>query len=202
MPTPATDDDLVTGIQAGCEQTVVTFYEKFRPRLMSLAWHRGLPISDAEDIVQETLTAAIAQIQTGKFEGRSTVGTWVYSIFNGRLQDHFRFKARRNRHSLSLDDTASSEALVKSHGPLACNPNEEIRLTVLEVLAAMPTRERLVLLMNKQDGLPAKEISKLLRLNRKTTEGILTAAKKRFKELVLASKENPSAGRLKAKEES
>ena len=49
--------------------------------------------STAEELVQETFLAAIKGLD--KFEGRSTVKTWLRSILKNKTIDHFRKSSRR-----------------------------------------------------------------------------------------------------------
>jgi RNA polymerase sigma factor (sigma-70 family) len=199
MAAPAEDDALIADIQAGIEGAAVEFCDRFKPRLGALARHKGLAAADLKDVVHETLAVAVTQLQKGKFEGRGSLAAWVYGIFDKRVKDLHRRRARASARTVSLETLTSEDTFSRPTSVLGLVANQETQLRVREALEALPIRERVVLLMNVQDGFSAREISQVLRLNKKTTEGILTAAKKHFKELVLEGQESASPRRLKSK---
>lgn len=63
----------------------------------------------AEDVVQETLAAALTGQR--KFEGRSAVKTWVFGILRNKIVDAIRVRSRSvNVGSLTDDDIGLDEA--------------------------------------------------------------------------------------------
>jgi RNA polymerase sigma-70 factor (ECF subfamily) len=80
-------------------------YEHYRSYLLRYA---GLQIRDraaAEDLVQETLLAALE----GNFSGRSSVKTWLTGILKHKIIDHLR-RQNREQPLLGDDDADHSEA--------------------------------------------------------------------------------------------
>lgn len=63
----------------------------------------------AEDVVQETLMAALADVK--KFSGRAALKTWVFSILRNKIVDHFRRQRRTiNVSSLSPEEDSMDQA--------------------------------------------------------------------------------------------
>ena len=60
--------------------------------LFRYALHRVGDVTTAEEMVQETLVAALESIDS--FDGRSTVRTWMTSILRFKIADHFRRRPR------------------------------------------------------------------------------------------------------------
>jgi RNA polymerase sigma-70 factor, ECF subfamily len=187
-----TDRELLDGIASRQDDAMRAFDDTFRPRMLSFARKRGLSREDAEDAVQDALMAAVRQIQEGRFESRASLLSWMLGILRRRCADI----RRRNFHQgrLIVDsravDLEVAAADWQDHGL-------DVQLRVREVLLALPPRERIILLLNRQQGLPAREIAKLLHMGVKSTESILTRAKKRFCELVLSNEEISTPKRLK-----
>jgi RNA polymerase sigma-70 factor (ECF subfamily) len=80
-------------------------YEAFRTYLLRYA---GLQIRDraaAEDLVQETLLAALE----GSFSGRSSVKTWLTGILKHKIIDYLR-RQNREQPLLGSDDADRTEA--------------------------------------------------------------------------------------------
>jgi RNA polymerase sigma factor (sigma-70 family) len=187
------DRELLEGIASQNEQAIRAFDERFRLRLLLFARRRGLRREDAEDTVQETLIAALRQIQTGAFTGGVPLSAFVNGIFVRRCADTRRRNARRGRLLADSNDIADIEQ-VPANTERRSAP--EVIARVREVLSALTPRERLVLLLNQQQGLKAREIAPLLRLGVKTTEATLTRARKRFREMILGDEETDLPKRL------
>src|SRR5262252_3370893 len=71
----------------------------------------------AEDVVQDTLTAALAA--QGGFTGKSTVKTWLTGILKHKIVDAIRRKQREPIAASTLDDEADLEdfeGLFKENG--------------------------------------------------------------------------------------
>ena len=64
-----------------------------RARLLSTARRLGHGPLDAEDLVQDTFTAALRGMDN--FRADATLETWVYTIFLRKNVDHYRKKKRQ-----------------------------------------------------------------------------------------------------------
>lgn len=73
------------------------------PMLMAFALRAVRSPDVARDLVQETYLAAIEA--HGRFEGRSTLRTWMVGILSRKIVDHFR----RGRRELVVDVPPESE---------------------------------------------------------------------------------------------
>lgn len=63
----------------------------------------------AEDVVQEALMAALADVK--KFSGRAALKTWVFAILRNKIVDHFRRQRRTiNVSSLSPEEDSMDQA--------------------------------------------------------------------------------------------
>jgi RNA polymerase sigma-70 factor (ECF subfamily) len=63
-----------------------------RPQLLRFAMLRLRNAEEAEDVVQETLLAALEGI--GRFRGGSSLRTWVTGILQHKIVDRMRAAAR------------------------------------------------------------------------------------------------------------
>ena len=190
------DEELVAAIRSGNEPVIEAFCRELRPRLAAFAWQRGVPEAEIEDVVQETLAAGVLQIREGRFLGRSALRTWVHAIFVHKADDVIRQMARRGKRVQSLEALSERAGSVDALTPIS-PADQEARLGVREAMRALPYRQRLVLWLNTQQGLPARRIAPMLRLNVKTVEGILTAAKKQFTDMVRGGQEKMLPRRLR-----
>jgi RNA polymerase sigma-70 factor (ECF subfamily) len=96
--TQGDDARLVQEILAGNESAFIELHERYERRIYYFALKRMKDSSDAEDITQEVFL----QIHRGlaKFEGRSTLLTWIFGIAHNQICRHYR---KKRPVSLSLD---------------------------------------------------------------------------------------------------
>ena len=77
-----------------CPMSPATSQElgRFRPQLVNFAMRRLGNRDQAEDAVQETLLAALEDME--RFEGSSSLGTWLIGILKHKIVDAMRTSAR------------------------------------------------------------------------------------------------------------
>ncbi|MBZ9539618.1 sigma-70 family RNA polymerase sigma factor [Modicisalibacter tunisiensis] len=79
-----------------------------RPRLLAFARLQLRDASEAEDVVQEALIAAVEKDDC--FEGKSGYETWVFGILKNKILDALRAQKRRGKWQ-SWDDDGVEEAI-------------------------------------------------------------------------------------------
>ena len=145
--------------------------EGFRPRLLKFAMLQLRDRTSAEDVVQETLLAAIQS--SGNFSGKSSVNTWLVGILKHKIIDTVRRQSRERPFELSTDEQSAEdlEALFKTDGHFQEPPTDwmdpEAALTqrkffeVLEhCLQGLPKNSARVFTMREITGLDLEEICK------------------------------------------
>jgi len=143
--------------------------EEFRPRLLKFAMLQLRDQSSAEDVVQETLLAAI---QSGTaFSGKSSVSTWLVGILKHKVIDIIRRRSRERPLELGTDEQSPEdlEALFKEDGHFQEPPAEwmdpEAALTQRRFFEALerclkdlPKNAAQVFTMREVTGLEVEEI--------------------------------------------
>lgn len=123
----------------------------------------------AEDIVQETLLAAIKA--AASFEGRSSAETWLLGIMNNKVIDFYRKRAREHAHRESqheqqLDAEEASEFAPDGHWARKPGNWEELAPSSAEAAAEDPLRAAYRSCMDKlpailKDALELRELRDL-----------------------------------------
>ena len=137
--------------------------------------------SEAEDAVQETMVKAWASI--GRFEGRSSLRTWLYTIANNVCVDMLRSPQRRARPMELGPSTPTAEVVLGDQLPeyafvqpiadervinVEGDPaevaaaRESIRLAFVAALQHLPARQRSVLILREVLQWQATEVAQLL----------------------------------------
>lgn len=137
---------------------------------------------DAEDALQETLLSAWQAI--GRFEGRSSVRTWLYTIATNRCLNFRRSASSRLAKEWNVPDVVPPEpsrmAEVVWLQPLPTPQDwseqaEAISLAFVTALQSLPPRQVAVLLLRDVLGFSASEVAGML----DTTLDSVNAALKR-----------------------
>jgi RNA polymerase sigma-70 factor (ECF subfamily) len=114
---PSTDEqDLIQHLRDGDEQAFVTLLERHHASLVRLATVYVRDRAEAEEVAQETWLGVLSGIH--RFEGRSSLKTWIFHILVNRA----RTRAHRSGRTVSLDALEDGETWTavgpgRFHGP-------------------------------------------------------------------------------------
>ena len=169
-----------------------TFEELVAPYRRELLLHcyRILgSLQDAEEALQETLLSAWQGL--ARFEGRSSMRTWLYRIATNRCLDHLRAAERRPPLAAPLSaeppppSRSSEVAWLQPYPDDLADPapgperlaesREAVSLAFVRALQVLPPRQRAVLLLRDVLAFRASEVASML----DTTEESVTSALKR-----------------------
>ena len=163
--------ELVRRLQAGDERAFEEVVTRYHQRLLRAA--RSYVSSDAiaEEVVQDTWVAVIRGIE--RFEGRSSLATWLFHI----LMNRARTTGVREHRSTPFDITDEGSApteLFTTDGAWAQPPQpwtdavddrlvaEQLAPHVHDCLDGLPSTQRLVVTMRDVEGLEAEEVCTVL----------------------------------------
>jgi RNA polymerase sigma-70 factor (ECF subfamily) len=174
------DADLVAGLRAGAEATFAMLLDAWSPGLLRTARAYVASSEAAEDVVQETWLAVIRGVD--RFEGRSSLRTWVYRILVNIAKTHGVKDSRTiTWSSLSGDeDTGPTVDPGRFQGPDEPYPGHwrrfpdvwpspeseavrrEARAMVDAAIAGLPHRQRVVITLRDVDGYSSEEVCSIL----------------------------------------
>ncbi len=176
-------------LRAGDPAALAALFEAFADRIYRLALGVLRDPAAAEDIVQETFVSAITHLD--RFEGRSSLGTWLYRVAYNASLDRLR---RRREEPLPADEPEdeAGEAIPLPRSLVEWTVTPEQRLADSEVSAELdraigelPKSLRVVFLLRDIEELSTAETADALGL----TEG---AVKVRLHRARLALRERLS----------
>jgi RNA polymerase sigma-70 factor (ECF subfamily) len=194
-PSEATDDDVLARARAGDHEAFRVLVERHQGRLFRLA-ARVLRDEDlARDAVQDAFLKAYVSIR--RFEGRSSLYTWLYRLtLNVCLDMRRRNKSDRTVEwpEVALSDGVLAAEPVPAAGtePLPSGPDtelerSEIRQRVGQAIEELPAEARETLLLREVDGLSYAEIAETLSIPKGTVMSRLHYARRRVQKLLVAS---------------
>jgi RNA polymerase sigma-70 factor (ECF subfamily) len=175
--------------------------EAFRPELTSYAYRLlGSPF-EAEDAVQESLVRAWKAVD--RFEGRSSLRTWLYRITTNVCFDMLKGRERRAR-PMDLGPSSSADTMLPPplpeitwlepapEGvmlPSGADPaevavsRESVRLAFMAALQHLPARQRAVLILREVLKWRADEVAELLDTTVASVNSALQRARSTLAEL-------------------
>jgi RNA polymerase sigma-70 factor (ECF subfamily) len=145
--------------------------EGYRAELLVHCYRIVGSVQDAEDLVQETLLAAWRNVD--RFEGRSSIRTWLYRIATNRCLNALRDRRRRPPEVPVADETPKPPTPTRFSEPLWLEPypdallegletREAIGLAYVAALQRLPPRQRAVLVLRDVLGFRAREVAEML----------------------------------------
>ena len=173
-----TDDVLVAGLRAGDEETFACLLNGWSGSMLRLARSFVSTAASAEEVVQDTWLAVFQGIE--RFEGRSSLRTWVYRILVNIARkrssaeqrtvpwtsldpnqdptvDPGRFRGPDDQYQGGWqafpERWPTTETEVLAH---------EVRATVAEAIDSLPARQQVVLTLRDIDGQRAEDVCALL----------------------------------------
>src|SRR3954466_7617792 len=177
-PPALPDAEIVAALKRGDEAVFATIVDAWSPGLMRMAQMYVRDRAVAEEVVQETWIAVLRGID--RFEGRSSLKTWIYRILMNTAKTRGRggagsvpFSAAAGRAEPSVDPDRFLDADHQFAGGWMLGPSEwqtpegellqgETRDAILAAIEELPEQQRAVITLRDVEGFPADEVSQAL----------------------------------------
>lgn len=175
-----TDADLVALVRAGDDEAVSRLVARWSPAMLRLARSFVASPQSAEDVVQEAWLGMLSGL--ARFEGRSSLRTWTFTILVNRARTRGAREARTvprpplaTRGEPSADDwfPGSGDEAVRTWSsidaasrwdtaPEGAALSREALLELDRAISALPPRQRRVVTMREIEGMSAGEACAVL----------------------------------------
>ncbi len=162
------DAELVDRLRAGDEAAFATLVQRYHPPLLRLAQSTVGSRAVAEEAVQDTWLAVVRGVD--RFEGRSSLKTWLFHILVNRARSAGGREARSGGFHDELDAAGPFDASGRwAEPPEVWADRVDDRIVarhladrVTDLLEQLPDAQRQVVLLRDVEGLPAKDVAALL----------------------------------------
>ncbi len=176
---------LVAALKAGDRAACAVMVKRFSPRIYRVALKLMGDPDEAEEVLQETFISACQHVRD--FEGRSSLGTWLYRIATNAGLMRLR---RRKLETVSIDDPVEledGEVAPRQLIDWGWNPekhalNEELRRVMDEAIAALPETLRATFILRDIEGLSTAETAETLGISESAAKVRLHRARMRLRE--------------------
>ena len=103
LPFPIAADAALPGKPSEIEREVMDLFEQFRTPLLRYAISFGLPVHDAEEVIQEVFLALFRHLQLGR--SRRSLRGWIFSVaHNLALKQRYANERSGDNDGIRLDD--------------------------------------------------------------------------------------------------
>lgn len=151
-------------------------YELHVDRVYAFFAYRLSQPGDAEDLTAATFERIVRH--AGRFdERRGSLATWVFTIAENVLIDHYRRQGRRDEQPLPEGDDGSAERLVTVD-----RPSEGLAPGLQHALEALSPRERHVIGLRFGGDLSGREIAHVLDTTEANVHQILSRSLRRIRQ--------------------
>ena len=182
---PGAESRLIEQVQGGDAGAFGELVRRYQRRAFAIAWRLLRHREDAEDLVQDSFSAALDRIDS--FDAARPFGPWFFRILVNR--GHNARDARRVRQTEPIPDELPS-----AHGsPARDAERAEIADRVAAALAELGDRQQLVVQLHELDGFSTAEVAEMLDIAEPTVRWTLHAARKRLRTDLAAWKERHDA---------
>jgi len=177
------DTDLVALLRSGDEKAITQLVERWSPAMFRLARSFVASSQSAEDVVQEAWLGMLGGL--ARFEGRSSLRTWTFTILVNRARTRGAREARTvpqpplaTRGEPNTDDwfPGSGDELARTWSSIDSSSrwdtapenaalSREALLQLDRAVSALPERQRQVVTMRDIEGMSAEETCAALGLS-------------------------------------
>src|SRR3954453_9878758 len=196
------DAEIVRALKAGDEAVFADLVDAYSPGLMRMALMFVRDRVVAEDVVQDTWIAVLRGID--RFEGRSSLKTWIYRILMNTAKTRGQREARSVPFSAaagpdepSVDPDRFLDAEHQFAGGWMLGPSEwqtpeeellqgETRDAILAAIEELPEQQRAVITLRDVEGFPPEEVSEALGISDGNQRVLLHRARSKVRRAIEA----------------
>lgn len=188
------DAELLRRLRAGDEQAFVALVERYNGSMLRLAASFVPSRAVAEEVVQDTWLAVLRGL--ARFEGRSSLRTWIFTILVNRA----RTTGTREQRSIPVADTAPvvDASRFGPDGGWSAPPEhwieeaedrieaEKLAELLRGAIDALPGRQREVVLLRDVEGMSSAEVCEVLAITEANQRVLLHRGRGKLRQLLEA----------------
>ena len=186
-PVASTDEVLVAALRARDEHAYLELVHRYTPLMLRIARSVVGQRETAEDVVQDTWVAVLRSIDG--FEGRSTFKTWLLRILVNTARTRRLREARTTSWSSQAGDSPIWDTVLTTRAGTDDTPLEhaiagETWAGISAAFAALPERQRIVVLLRDVNGAGSEEVRAMLGLSAGNQRVLLHRGRARLRALL------------------
>lgn len=189
-PVVEADSGLVDRLRSGDEAAFVELVSTYQPRLLRVAEATVGSRAVAQEVVQDTWLAVVRGVD--RFEGRSSLKTWLFRVMLNRARSAGAREQRAGRPDEAVEERFDAQG-AWSTPPEPWADRAEDRLVaenlsrrVHELLPQLADSQRQVVVLRDVEGLSSADVAELLGLTEGNQRVLLHRGRMRLRQLLAA----------------
>ncbi|MCV0437153.1 MAG: RNA polymerase sigma factor [Hydrogenophaga sp.] len=181
------DETLMQAFATGDARAFETLYDRHALPVWRFVQRSVHNAALADDLVQDVWFSLVNQAP--RYEPRARFRTWLFTLAQHRLVDHWRtHKAHASLDAETGDGAALADTLAadSGFGPVRQLQSREQAQALLDALAALPAPQREAFLLQAEGGLSLAEIAQATGVNAETAKSRLRYARERLRQTLEA----------------
>ncbi|MEM9558450.1 MAG: sigma-70 family RNA polymerase sigma factor [Acidobacteriota bacterium] len=174
--------DLVERHRYGDPDAFDEIYRRFESMVYNLCLRMSGSASDAEDLAQEVFLRIHRHL--GRFNGRSSLKTWVYRVTLNLCRSKLGRKRWPMRTLKDEDDEGGVELVATGRGPEDRAVDRDAARRVLEALDELPRKFREAVVLRDLEDLSYEEIAEVLGVRIGTVRSRISRGRDRLRRLL------------------
>jgi len=179
------DAKLILEFARGNNSAFEQILKKYKGLVINIAYRFIQNRAEAEDIAQEVFLRIYDSAK--RYNPKAKFSTWIYKITTNICLN--RFRSKKSLQTVSLDKPISAtgnEIIPELPDPTYVHPSvntekKELNQLVKEAVSSLPTNQRMVVILQKYEGLSYREISEIMGCSTSAVDSLLQRAKQNLK---------------------
>lgn len=173
------DWDLAERTMEGDREAFESLMHRYRRPILGFVYRMLNDPRDAEDIAQEVFAKAYWNLCDGKLQRKTgAFSTWLFRVARNMAIDRLRKRARRPEQSLNDLEGSGWDSADGTPDPSGAAVNRELSREIAAAVAALPEKQRTVLILYEYEDLSYGQIADIMRVNEKSVESRLYRARR------------------------
>ena len=180
------DAALMLRVKRGDMQAFEELAEKYKQPIVNLMYRMLRDFDEAEDLTQNVFIRVYQS--AARYEVTARFSTWIFTIARRLCLNEIRRRGRHPAESLESSQTDYTEQGprqfedVKTFSPPEAYLQGELARKIEEALAQLPEKQRLAIVLCRQEELSYEEIAKVLECSVPATKSLIHRGRETLKE--------------------
>lgn len=161
------------------EENFKRIYDQYQNMVLHTAYQYLQNQEDAEEITQDVFVQVYHSY--AKFEGKSSLKTWIYRICINKSLDFIKYKNSKKRGfifgSKPIQITDNNSFMEPDQMDASIEQLDKSAILYAQI-NALPVNQKTAFILSKQDSLSHREISEIMELSISSIESLIFRAKK------------------------
>lgn len=179
------DYDVILDVLSGNQQAYTAIVQKYQSRIRGYCVMTLRDASLADDAAQEVFIKAYQALE--RFQGKSSLSTWLYRIAVNHCMDMIRKRTRQKTESwdaLLEREGEKMEALLTETEAQPQQADDEQKELLNKLLASLSEKSRQMLILREVEGLSYQELAQTLNCSQDAVKARLKRTRQELSKLV------------------